>query len=295
MALKHIVVALKPETAEKYVKEGYIPIEASYGTRSVTDVFKLDHHGELSGLVNPAKRARKELFCKGNGTYVVSHLDLDTVLTIAALECIKVDPDLDDLVSVLDIQGPHAVEWEKTEWAQFLVAFWGIFGRVVFKDEDDVTGLVARALELVKKAKKLKRSRRLKKEIWNLKFEIKKGLDEVVDVKIVEVGDREIGKVKVGLAIGGESKVGFKAYYKEADIVVAYNRRLKKVSIGLKNNKFMKLFGPKGLLEIVDYLDVTYGSGWGGHETIISSPRDKQVTEQVAREIYDYIVGFLQK
>ena len=295
MALKHVVVALKPETAEKYVKEGYIPVETSYGTRSVTDAFKLDHHGELSGLINPAKRARKELFCKGNGTYVVSHLDLDTVLTIAGLECIKTDPDLAEVVSVLDIHGPHAVEWEKTEWAPFFIAFWKIFERIVFKDGEDVTGLVEKALELVKKAKKLRRSRKLKKEIWNLEFEIKKGLDEVVEVKTIEVDDPEIGKVKVGLVIGGESKAGFKAYYKKADIVVAYNRRLKKISIALKSDKFVNLFGPKGLLEIVDYLNVTYGSGWGGRETIIGSPRDKEVTEQIAREIYDYIIGYLSK
>jgi hypothetical protein len=295
MALKHVVVALKPETAEKYVKEGYIPIEASYGTRSVTDVFKLDHHGELSGLINPAKRARKELFCKGNGTYVVSHLDLDTVLTIAGLECIKIDPDLAEVVSTLDIHGPHAVEWEKTRWAPFFVAFWKIFERIAFKDEQDVTELVERALELVRKAKKLERSKRLKKEIWNLEAEIRKGLAEVVEVETVEVDDPEIEKVKVGLVIGGESKAGFKAYYKKADIVVAYNKQLKKISVALKSDKFVRLFGPKGLLEIVDYLNATYGSGWGGRETIIGSPRDKQVTEQVAREIYDYIVGFLQK
>jgi hypothetical protein len=299
MALKRVVVALKPETAEKYVEKGYIPIETSYGTKTVTDAFKLDHHGELSGLVNPAKRAREELFCKGNGTYVVSHLDLDTVLTIAGLECIKVDADLVELVSILDIRGPHAVEWEKTRWAPFLTAFWKIFGRIVFKDEEDVTELVEKALELVKNAKKLERSETLKKGIGDLESdlesEIKKGLDEVVGVKTIKVDDPEIERVKVGLAIGGESKAGFKAYYEKADIVVAYNRQLKKVSIGLKDSKFTKLFGPKGLLEIIDYLNVTYGFGWGGRETIIGSPRDKEVSEQVAREIYDYIIGYLQK
>jgi hypothetical protein len=295
MALKHVVVALKPETAEKYVKEGYIPIETSYGTRSVTDAFKLDHHGELSGLVNPATRAIDELFCKGNGTYVVSHLDLDTVLTIAALECIEVNRSLVDLARDLDTHGPHAVEWENTEWAPFLVAFWKTIGRVAFRDEQDVTELVERALELVKVAKDLGDVEELKQEVRNLGPEIEKGLNEVVEVKTVRVDDPEIDEVKVGLAIGGESKAGFKAYYKKADIVVSYNRQLGKISIGLKNNKLMRLFGPKGLLEIVDYLDVTYGSGWGGHETIIGSPRDKKVTERVAREIYDYIVGYLLK
>ena len=295
MALKHVVVALKPETAEKYVKEGYIPVETSYGTKSVTDAYRLDHHGELSGLINPAKRARKELFCKGNGTYVVSHLDLDTVLTIAVLECIEVDESLINLASDLDTHGPHAVEWEDTEWAPFLVAFWKTIGRVVFRDKQDVTKLVGRVLKLVKAAKDLGDVEELKQEIRSLGSEIEKGLREVVEVKMVQVDNPEIGEVKVGLVIGGESKAGFKAYYKRADIVVAYNKRLKKVSIALKSDKFVSLFGPRGLLEIVDYLNVTYGSGWGGRETIIGSPRDKEVTEQVAREIYDYIIGYLSK
>ena len=44
--LKKVIVALKPETAEELLSQGYEPIEASYGRRVVVGKYTLDHHGE---------------------------------------------------------------------------------------------------------------------------------------------------------------------------------------------------------------------------------------------------------
>ena len=292
--IKHVVVAIKPETAQKYIDEGYIAIETSYGHISVTDKYTLDHHGSLSHLVNPAKRAqRSDLFGKGKelgSKYVVSHLDLDTVLTIAGLEGIKVDPDLVDLVSTIDLKGPHAVNWINTRWANFLMFFWDTLQRPRFSDGEDVTGLVKKLLHIVINAKKLERSGKLKEKVSAYGEEIRKGMDEVKEVEKIRVGDKT---VRVGLAVGGDSKAGFEAYYKKADIVVAYNKRTKKITVAARDESFASLIGRKGLLEVAEHFNQVHSPGWGGRATIIGSPRDKDVTESDAEEVYLYIIDKL--
>lgn len=293
MALKKVVVALNAETAQEYVKQGYIPIEASYGTTSVVDDFKLDHHGkEYKDLPNPAKRAQKsDLFGKGKGYYVLSHVDLDAVLTIAGLEGIKVDPELIAIASKIDLEGAHSVDWTKSKFANFLSAFWSATKRLRFSNGQDVTKLVEGLLELIRNAHKLGRSKRLKQEVSNWDKEIENAKSEVVKVEKVKIGGQE---VKVGLA-KGKSPAGFEGYYKVADIVVSYHTELKKVTIAASKPKFAQLVGPDGLLTLVPELDSKFGKGWGGRSEIIGSPRGQNVDDKVADEVFNILVSKLKQ
>lgn len=288
-----VVIALDPETAKKYVEQGYIPIEASYGSVSVVDDFKLDHHGkEFRDLPNPAKRAQKsELFGKGKGYYVLSHVDLDAVLTIAGLEGIKVDPDLIAIASKIDLEGPHSVDWTKSEFANFLEAFWSATGRLRFSNEQDVTDLVNKLLEIIKNAKKLKRSKKLKQKVAQWGKEIEKAKQEVVKVEKIKVGDEV---VRVGLA-KGSSLAGFEGFYKVADIVVSYHTELKKITVASSKPKFSALLGPDGLLVLVPELDKRFGKGWGGRNDIIGSPRGQTMDDKVADEVFQILVSKLKQ
>ena len=88
-----IAFAKTAAEAEKFMCQGYCPVECSYGGVSIVDNLDMDHHGvtadgrDLSKLESVAIRAYRDCYGKRyqDPRFVISHIDADCTFAIASL------------------------------------------------------------------------------------------------------------------------------------------------------------------------------------------------------------------
>jgi hypothetical protein len=271
-----VIYTTNLQEAQTLINQGYEPIEYSSGTTTLVGKITppLDHHGKYSNLPPIAIRGQTELFnALGLGKiadkFVINHLDADIVVCIAGLLGIKLPIPLVQLISEIDVNGRHKVDWLNTSFAGKLLRLWQVLA-VKIDNGADVTPIVMQAIGV------LTDSQSYSELVEQYKAEFKQALS---DIKAVKNG--------VALAIG-TSKAGFDAYYTKAPIVVAFNPTIGKITIGAVDEQTAKArFGEQGLLAVANKL----GAGWGGRPSIIGSPRDVKMTEKQAWDVFNLLTS----
>jgi len=230
----------------------------------------LDHHGESAYLPPPVRRAFTELFGihkRRKVTYICNHFDCEMLFTIAGLQGIYVPQSLWEIVEYRDvslyvgirplfIETEHPQGW-KIAITNAILSQYRLIG--------DITPLVRELLRLIKS-----------ENIYAF----------VLDRPNVVLFAEE--PLRVGVAFPSKRSQGFSSFYMYADLVIAYDGR--KISIGLRSEEYLHLFGPTGLLSLASVL----GDGWGGRSILICSPRSQKMSLPQLMEVVSKVLRFLK-
>jgi len=278
-------VVVTSDIAEAYrlVAEGYIPVEASYGSETVHDLSRsdplltLDHHGPLSDLECPAIRAQKEMWAKGLenhravGCYVLSHIDADSFLTVMGLEGYRLPMNFIERVAFVDIHGRHKIpEDQQNHPDQIRLSLLNdLLNRRKGFGHDEFR----RAIQILLLPDD---SQTIKDKIEKLKVRRERILANCF------VMDK--------IAIGISDEYPLDILYELRDFAIAYHYIDRYITIGCRDMETGLAY--EGFLEDgLKKLWSMLGSGWGGRETIGGSPRGERMDLQ---QTYDAAI-FLQK
>lgn len=273
----------KWEEAEELSKKGYEPVECAFGDKSVVGKFVLDHHGRYSNEdAVSVKAAKLAIEGKRHHEFVVTGTpDCDQIYAIAALSGL-IPISMDDAEAIAEIDVDPIGRDKTLERYLPILMFEQRTQGLLNCRESSYTALG----ELVR--------------IFNREYH-SSDIDEAIKKETFRIRDmmkklEYTNRGKIGLAV---SEVrGFAEWYKDSSIVVQYDPKRKKITIGLcpkKNYSHCKtsgidLLGPKGLEMILPVLNKMIMEGFGGKRDIIGSPRDVEMTYEQAKQIYDDII-----
>lgn len=279
-----VLLTTKLDIARRLVSAGFEPVEVEEGDESLTGKLQLVHHGKYANSLPPCVKTQTEYFAKGEGFYVINHIDADVITAIAGLEGIKLDKKLVELIAEIDIHGKHATNW--TQHIQYAARLMKFHRRVteVYKKYSaefkvmavNITGDVVELIDILRSEIEENEAKEIVAQYEGL---ILKAVNEIVDTN---------GKVAFAIKNTDTESAGFEGYYRKAPIVIAYDRT--KITIGVVSEEIAKkYFGQNGLLQIVPLLNEKFGAGWGGRSTIIGSPRDKVYNREEAEKVFQLI------
>ena len=305
------------EQARALRDQGYEPVECSFGTHgSVLGPLELDHHGSLSHRDGVALQAWRDHF--GTRTadprfVVTGSPDADAVLAIIALAALverdRIPARLVGLVDRRD-RDPIGLDLLAEPGGETLLLFeqqeqrataQGYFSAVrqmiqLLEQEPDEQALrAARASDL---------HRRGQAERGLLELLARGGASlplptpadagcgggPLAPAALLRRGERACcGPERVALV---QSPLwGFDVWYHMAPVVVSYNCRLRKITVGCPDRATAELlFGPRGLAAVFPLL----GPGWGGRESVGGSPRGEPLVladaRRTARRLAELVV-----
>jgi len=266
-----VIVTTDVEEARKLVAEGYIPVEATYGSETAhsrsAPILTLDHHGDFSDLECPTIRAQKEFFGVGQdyGDYVLSHVDADAFLTVMGLEGYDLPESFVQRAAFVDVHGHHKVPKEERRSPEYirltlindmLNRLKG-FGEVEFRKAIQILQLPDDSQTIADRIERLEVRR-----------------ERILTNCIVEGKFVFLPADEYGLDIA----------YELGDFVVAYHTKDRYITIGAQDLETVRgySFPDHGLRAFWPLL----GPGWGGRETIGGSPRGERMTMQQAWDAF---------
>ncbi len=257
--------------AERYLREGYEPIECCFGMRSVLGPLEMDHHGPESHREGVAIRACRDHYGARSDSkkfVVTGRPDADAVLAIIALAGLvpreKIPLEFADLVNRRDVD-PISTPLLEEPYGLLLLAFQQLTD--LKKDESSFYRAVNKMRTLLLEGLSESEKEKIKRKEERRLLLAQKAYKERISPEIMLVS----GNVW-----------GFDVWYREAPVIVSYSSKGRSITIGCPSEKVAKeLFGEEGLLRVFREL----GEDWGGRETIGGSPRSKEMTLDDAREI----------
>ena len=280
------------EEACRLRDEGYEPVECAFGGHgSVLGPLAMDHHGTESWRQGVAIRAFGDDFGarERDPRFVVTGTpDADATLAIVGLAA-AIPRDLvpDGFVQLVDEQdtapigldltthpfGPWLLKFNQTElprgeegFRMAVAAMLALLRRGI--PEEDLRHILGRERSRIERA------------------------DKAV-VAVFEAGglerppEKEPPPAAAAPASGRVALVqstvwGFDRWYRFAPVVVSFSTRLRKVTVGCRDQETAEaIFGEGGLLTVYPAL----GQGWGGREAVGGSPRGVHLTMEDARRV----------
>jgi len=276
-----IVVAEDATQAKKYKKQGYCPVECSFGEISVVDELFLDHHGQLSKLDpvciraferHSGKRADDPRFVVTGGP------DADAVLCIIALsDAVNFmrfsstgsrHGDLHDLykLAARRDRDPH-VDMVKAcqKNSGNTVLLWFLQQR--FREWDSaVEGMISACNKWMSD-----------QSCFMHCLEAEQGRKEQAaeDMKNGTVFPVYSTELSI-LLVEPEGGFGFDVWYKKHDFVVLLNKEHGTVTVGARDVETARKLGDRGLRSLFEELSKKQ-PGWGGSPTVGGSPRGQKM------------------
>ena len=293
------------ETVRDLVKQGFCPVECSFGGISVCDELELDHHGSKSHLESVAIRAYRDFFGKraSDPRFVVNHIDADSIFAVASLAGLLPYPNQENFKK----------EFKTPAWGQDLLP---LAQTIATMDTDPIgRDIISMPMGSVLAA-------------WNSLFGVNAS-DEISAYAGIE-GFRRLltlpsAKVFVAAAENAENQrrdaaltdlrergekvgavmtikqsrvFGFDVWYQrnveagapnevtgwDNPIVISWLEGPENITMATPNKAVAEeLLGEGGLMNVFKALNEAYGlaegSGFGGRETIGGSPRGQKMTE----------------
>lgn len=266
--------------AQSLAKQGFEPVECSFGNESVVGPLKLDHHGELSSEEPVSLKATKlaQEGIRRNRFVVTGTPDADQIYAILALSG-QVTPDLDLARSIAEID-LDPINHSRLEPKYLRI--------VIFFQVLDHSAKMIQSQEAVEKALLIgKRIFDTSKEI-DPKIAEKAREEELARLAEVSKTVKAIIPDKVVLAeadfwtMDGLSQI--------AEAIVAFMPKLGRITVGLKRHNG---FGRYGLKMVYPYLSKFIHPGWGGRELIGGSPRGIRMDTEDAISTFQILASFL--
>ena len=308
-----IAVVKTADEAKEYVRNGYTPVECSFGNESVVDDLELDHHGSMSDKESVAIRAYRDLFGvrADNKKIVVNHIDADNMFAIASICGLLPHPKseyaaslppylqkpwltdltpLAETIATMDTD-PIGREVLTMPYGQHLVMWDALYGNQAKTPLEALAGVQAWVNLTTSKTA-------------GVYLEAAKNSEqERVDMakKDLEERGQKMGDV---LVIRDSRMFGFDVWYGrnpekgkptevagwEHPLVLSLTEEQKNITIAAPNQVVAEeLLGKGGLKNVFDRLNQLYncpeGQGFGGREVIGGSPRGRIMTEEDVRKI----------
>lgn len=258
-----IVLAPSLEEAKK-VETPIATVEAEYGGKVVEgSVVTLAHHVE-GYRENPAPCNTKVEPLKGQGTILVSHIDLDTLGGIAALVGRKPEnAAFWEAAEFIDLHGPHRIMEVAEELRPLFRAYWAYSAQnrlPRFSEATDVTEIVQDHLDVIIRILLGDEELISAGEKWAADLEAQQ------EACLLE----EDGRVRVFVTQNVPTAAAYYSPSQERVIpaTVTYNLRFGAITIACEGGQF-------NAREIVQSL---WGPEAGGHAGIAGSPRGKKMT-----------------
>lgn len=310
-----IAFAKTAAEAEKFMCQGYCPVECSYGGVSVVDDLDMDHHGvtadgrDLSKLESVAIRAYRDCYGKRyqDPRFVISHIDADCTFAIASLagyipsaanknnKFLKgkmaetMSRDFSALAGTIALLDTDPVGLDRMELPYGkLLSLWHMF----------YSGVGSNAELSVHGWRKLMFS---DEEMLAPFFEAAvKEQERLVAKAEADMAERSVKEEGI-LVIRGASVFGFDTWYGKKDgnvrvasswqnpvVVALYNEG--NIIIGTPCAEVAEdMFGENGLKKVYAKLNELYGltegNGFGGHVGIGGSPRNMKMSYDDVRNI----------
>jgi len=276
------------EEAINYEKEGYEPVECSFGKHSVVGKLLLDHHGQYSGQDAVSIKAAKFALngIKLKNFVVTGEADCDQCYAIAALSGPQIPVKIEHAEAIAEIDtDPVGRDKTNERYIQTLM-FEQKTQNLKYCLESSYKSLD----ELIRIYNNHYDSNEVNQAINN---ERERKISAKNNIKLYEQG-------KIALAVSQDK--GFDVWYEIAPVVVHYNPD-KKLIVFMLNPKKGGLFGEKtgfdllgkeGLIPIYEKLDnLLQKKGCGGREMIGGSPRNVEMSYNDALRAYEFIKSII--
>jgi hypothetical protein len=294
-----VSVLWDPEEAniERYITEGFIPIEMAVGGKSYVDHRVLDHHNEYSDLPSACLSAMKyygESNCADSAKFMVNHVDADCVMTgvtLMGLLPFDVLKDLNDEIGALDTD-PLSVDNSTLKYGDLIMCWktgmrslknsaWSwLYGVSLFIDIVKNTSSYAAVLERIRDVE----SSRITAAMADYEKTLtgKSGRVILIPSSTVWGLDVQFGH-KAGCDIDVPSSwrhwcIISKAQKSGSVFVSCPNKRIAEAA-----------FGIGGLMNVFPKLPGINGKFWGGRESVGGSPRGETVPDAMLNEILNLV------
>jgi len=272
LSLLHVATT---DEARHFAALGYCPVECSFGAESVVDGLRMDHHGKLSTLEPVSLRAYRDRADarRSDPCFVVTGAaDADATFAIAALAGLLPAPGTPDFSCVMKLaatiaradMNPFAERWEESPEGVLLLAYKQQMQKCPHDAASFEKGVkLWVSLITVPPADMLATVQTKERE------------------RVRQARQATVIRLHPEVAFVECPAWGWDVWYAEiAPVIVAYQAQSGRCSIGCRDEATAtRLFGPTGLLAVAEKLEPP---GWGGRETIIGSPRDRQITRDDA-------------
>jgi len=272
LQLLHVPTA---DEARYHRDRGFCPVECSFGHDSVVDDLVMDHHGSLSHLEPVSLRAYRDFsgHRQSDPCFVVTGAaDADATFAIAALAGLLPAPGTPDFSCVMKLaatiaradMNPFAERWEESPEGVLLLAYKQQMQKCPHDAASFEKGVkLWVSLITVPPADMLATVQTKERE------------------RVRQARQATVIRLHPEVAFVECPAWGWDVWYAEiAPVIVAYQAQSGRCSIGCRDEATAtRLFGPTGLLAVAEKLEPP---GWGGRETIIGSPRDRQITRDDA-------------
>lgn len=283
-----IKIAHDESSARSWMKEGYCPVECSYGNVSVVDDLRMDHHGSLSELEGVAIRAYRDHYgarAEKPWFVVTGTPDEDATFAIAALAGKIPHPSLAEkfvdsslkqvwcqnfqhvaeIINKADID-PKGINLLEDYWGK-LIVFWRETTNMTVRDVSAFHAGIVRWRDI----------------LTTTQDKLIQIVPSVVESSLAIIRAAPFEEVSKKITVVDCSQWGFSYTYaaewhKKSPIVLAfygatYGRG--HVTFSARNKATaQKLFGDKGFLSVYSKLGDQGFSGCGGREDIGGSNRD---------------------
>lgn len=276
------------DNAKSFAKEtsNVVAVEAEYGANSLEIgdegvVYEMNHHGSKQHFSAPCNRFDIVGQYK-NATFVVSHLDLDTImgigLAIGVIEDTPYNREFGKIAEFVDVFGLHRLKEHNQKFREEIDNFQYFLQKVNrnFEEGEDITALV---LDLNLKLKNILENgydKHIVEDFNTMKnkqvenFEIKELSNEFLRVFVTQ----------------GESMI---FEYDERNIIIQLNEKFNAITLAVYEDSIStKYFGETGVLKP---LKEFFGENAGGKTSIGGGDRNKKVFR---KDLEDF-VNFLKK
>ena len=271
MKVAQIVYAKTVEQAEAFLKEGYEPVECSFGNVSVVGPLVLDHHGIYSS--EPAVSVKAVSLAK-QGIIVekfvtTGFVDTDAAYTIGVLFG-AIPPDEEEAQAIAELDtNPRLYDQTEQRYRRSL-----IYRRATIHLPLSLEGFVSGVEQAIR--------------VFNGRYEPEEDGAAVA----AEFNRREEARKAIRL-ISGDHQVllasfgdwGEDIWFQISPLVIRFDSLKESITLYCDVKSRFNPFGPEGLKKIYQLL----GPGWGGRENIGGSPRDRKMTGQDACDVFRVI------
>ena len=285
-----IVISSNPKSlASAIAGKSSATVEAEYGSVCVEgSVLTLAHHGPRAGNPAPCLASYEGLalvVTKGIEVVGVSHVDLDTLGGIMAIEGIKPDaPSFWALAAFVDVNGPHKLgeSGASDEDIESLYAFWAWSqNHRVFPPRDgsvlDVTSQVQEACQAIQGILAGDETLLAAGQAFKAQED---ALNEASFRKVM-------GTIALRNANGFCNHLYVTPEGEATQVVVAYNKKLRSITVSFAS--------PRPQDNACSFVQGLWGPLAGGHAGIAGSPRGRKMTMRDARVAAEQLARAMQR
>jgi len=270
------------EDAINHEKEGYEPVECSFGKHSAVGKLILDHHGPYSKhdavSLKAARFALKGVKLKN--FVVTGDADCDQCYAIAALSA-QIPVKLEQAEAVAEIDtDPVGRDKTSERYIQILM----------FEQKTNLNHCLESSYKSLDELIRIYNGDYDSKEVRQaINNEKERKLSAKKDIKFCE-------QRKIALAVAPNK--AFNEWYEIAPVIVHYNPDKKLITFMLNTKKSesfggktgFDLLGKEGFAPIYEKLDgILHKKGCGGREMIGGSPRNVEMSYDEALKAYNFI------